>query len=335
MSAGFLLANNPCSLDGTVGSAAVVGSGAYTIACLVFPNTGNNNMNMVSGRASGSIVRDLFEAGLHLFGPNDFSSGDATTLAQGNWYVAAQTKAAGANTYRHHLWLYDAGGAGVMAHGVSSGSLNQGDGAALDTIRIGNGNVGSNGLVAVVALWASVLTDGQLDTLRSGSLTAWSALAPNELITFENWNGATGWSTRIGTSAQSAINGTVTVGTNPPDFSFDLAATVDLTPVVMTITPVGLTPVAGMVTVNLTPVVMSLTAVPVTPVVGMVTVNLTPVIMVMTPGMVTPVNSDTGVDIGVCLGEPELAWHLDQPELAWSLGQPHLSWALGFVEVDC
>lgn len=335
MSAGFLIANNPCSLDGTAGSAAAVGSGAYTIACLVFPNTGNNNMNMVTGRAAGSPVRDLFEASLHLFGASDFSSGDATTLAQGSWYVAAQTKAAGSATYRHHLWLYDAGGAGVMAHGVSTGSANQPDGAALDLIRVGNGSVNSNGLVAVVALWPSVLTDGQLNTLRSGSLTAWSALAPAELVTFENWNGATGWSTRLGTSAQSAINGTVTVGANPPGFSFDLAASVDLTPVVMTMTAVGLTPTPGVVTVNLAPATMIFTAVPVTPAVGMVTAGLTPVIMVMTPGSVAPLNIDTGTDVGVCLSEPELAWTLGIPTLAWTLGQPRLSWALGSVEVDC
>lgn len=221
-------------------------------------------MSTVNGRAAGVTVRALFESGLHLFGPNDFSTGDATTLVQGNWYVAAQSKVGGANPYNHHLWLYDPSGAGIMAHGVSTGSANQGDGAALDQLRIGSALVGSNQDIAVVALWDSALSNVQLNTLRSGALSAWAALAPKELITYENWNGATGWSTRIGTSAQTAINGIVGAGANPPSFDFALGANVDLTPASFTFSavPVDAQPISN---VTLTPASFTFSAPPVTP----------------------------------------------------------------------
>lgn len=265
MSANFLLANNPCWIDASPGSVAAMGSGAYTIAILCRPTTGNNDFGIFTGMAAGSRIRTLLEASLHLFGENDFSSGDATTLVQGNWYVAAQSKPSGPAPFTHHLWLYDPSGAGVMTHAVSTGDPgNHGDGPALDNLRVGNTGVAGNGFVAVVALWHSELTPVQLNTLRSPNLTAWANLAPDELITFENWNGATGWNTRLGTSAQTAVNGTVGVGTEPPDFDFDLIASIDLVPASFTFTANPVTPLVP-ATVNLSPASFALSANPVTP----------------------------------------------------------------------
>jgi hypothetical protein len=215
--------------------------------------------------------------------------------------VAAQTKATGAAMFNHHLWLYDPSGAGVMAHGVSSGSANQPDGAALNQLRIGNGPVVSNGEVAVVALWDSVLTPVQLDTLKSGSLLAWAALAPKELITFENWNGATGWSTRLGSSAQTAINGTVGVGANPPSFNFNLTASVDLNPASFAFSGVPVTAVPGVITVNLVAGVFQFSGVPVAPVPGAVSVVLTPAGFVFSAvPVVAQIPGTGGVDVEWC-----------------------------------
>lgn len=319
MSANFLLANNPCWIDGTAGTAGAVGSGAYTLVALVQPTIGNNNTGMIGGRAAGSDVRALFEASLHLFGTNDFSTGDATTLAQGNWYVAAQTKLAGLNMYRHHLWLYDPSGAGVMAHGTSTGSANQPDGAAITSIRVGNAVVPGNCNIAAVALWDTVLADASLNTLRSSSLLAWAALLPDELITFENWNGATGWSTRLGTSAQTAVNGTVGVGANPPDFNFNLVASVDLTPASFAFSAVAVDPDPGVITVDLVPASFQFTGVPVAPVPGAVAVNLTPASFTFSAVPVTPqVPGTGGVDVEWCaslapnwLAELEDNWRAD------------------------
>lgn len=260
MSANF---NNAADawLTGTAGAAGPVGTGAYTIAFLYRPAASNDGLTYLT--AAGVEVRAVLQDTFHLFGSGDFSSGDATTTTA-TWWVGAQTKPAGAAPYRHHAWLYDSTGAGVMAHGVSSGSANHGDGAAIDALRIGWYLHRGNGDIAVMAYWTSELSDAQLNTLRSGSLLAWAALAPQELITFENWNGATGWSTRLGSSALSSITGTVGVGANPPGFDFNLVASVDLTPASFAFSAVPVTPLIP-ITVNLVPGVFNFSAVAVTP----------------------------------------------------------------------
>jgi hypothetical protein len=111
-----------------------------------------------------------------------------------------------------------------MIHGVSSGSGTHGDGSALDTIRIGHAGNRGNGPFSVVGLWTSELSDGNLDTLKSNQISAWAALSPAELITFENWNGTTGWNTQIGTSSLSSITGTVSVGADAPSFNFTMSS---------------------------------------------------------------------------------------------------------------
>lgn len=203
----------------TAGSAGAVGTGAYTMAVLVRPTTGNNNCGMVQGRTASAAVRSLFEDGLKIFGDNDFSAGYGS-LTQGNWYVVAQTKPAGSALYRHHVWAYASDGSGTMSHGVTTGT--HGDGSAITQTRIGQAVDRGNGLIAVVGLWTSELSDANLDTLKSANLSAWSALSPAELISLENWNGSTGCTAVVGTSTQSSITGTVGVGANPTSFNFSL-----------------------------------------------------------------------------------------------------------------
>lgn len=222
MSGDFNIAAD-ASINMTAGSAGAVGSGAYTLAVLFRPTTGNNNSGIMWCDAAGAHQRSFFEDSLALFGLNDFSSGFGT-LTQGNWYVAAQSKAAGSNLYRMHLWPYASDGSGTMTHGTESGGANQGDGSTIDAIRIGIAEDRGNSLIAVVGLWTSVLSDGSLDTLKSANLTAWSALAPAELISLENWNGSTGCTAVVGTSSQSSITGTVGTGANPPSFNFSLSS---------------------------------------------------------------------------------------------------------------
>lgn len=212
----------------TAGSASAVGSGGYTIAVLCQPAAGNNNASFAGAYASGTAGRAFFEDTNKIYGANDFSSGFGT-LTQGSWYVLAQTKAAGSNTYRHHIWTYDATGAGLFSHGVSTGSSAQGDGSATTELRIGAAVTKGNGLIAVVGLWTRPLSDAELDSMRSGSLTAWRDVTggqPAELVSLENWNGATGSTAVIGTSTQSSITGTVATGANPPSFNFALTGTV-------------------------------------------------------------------------------------------------------------
>src|SRR6185295_15550533 len=220
-------------------------TGAYTIATLYRSAAGNNGLTSL--RAAGVEVRSLVQDVFHLFGTGDFSTGDAATTSA-TWWVGAQTKSAGLAPYRHHAWLYDPSGAGAMTHAVSTGSANHGDGAAIDELRIGWASNRGNGDIAVMAYWDTALPDVSLDLLRSGSLLAWASLAPDELITFENWNGATGWSTRLGTSALASITGTVGIGANPPSFDFNLAVTTELIPASFTFSAPAVTPIIPSIT---------------------------------------------------------------------------------------
>lgn len=214
------------SINMTAGSAGAVGTGAYTLVALFRPTTGNNNSGIMWCDASGSHQRSFFEDALNLFGFNDFSSGFGS-LTQGNWYLVAQSKPAGSNLYRFHIWPYASDGSGTMSHGTESGGANQGDGSTIDAIRIGIAEDRGNSLIAAVGLWTRVLSDAELDSMKSGSLSAWTNVsggAPAELISLENWNGSTGATAVVGTSTLSGITGSVAAGANPPGFSFALTA---------------------------------------------------------------------------------------------------------------
>lgn len=234
MSGSFDVAAATAYISMSAGSATAVTTGAYTIATLVLPAAGNNNAGMAAAYVSGTVSRELFEDTNALFGEGDFSSG-VGTLTQGNWYLCAQTKTAGSATYRHHIWAYASDGSGTMSHGVASGAGNHGDGGSIATeLRIGSNDVKGNGLIAVVGYWSRALSDAELDSMKSGSLTAWrdvSGGAPAELISLQNWNGSTGCTSVIGTATQSSITGTVSTGANPPSFDFTLStAAVPISP---------------------------------------------------------------------------------------------------------
>jgi hypothetical protein len=215
------------------GGAAAVNSGGFTIMSL-FRNDNSPSagpMGPFSSFASTTVGR-LLLSDYPLFGLNDFSAGFGP-IATGTWYVGGMSKptanahppAGGDPTgiYRYHLWPYDSSGAGTMAHGVTTGSQHD-DGAVATTFRIGDDGVGdkSKGALSVVGLWTSVLSDANIDTLKSGFLTAWSALSPQALITMDQWNGATGCNDVVGTCAQTALTGTIGATADAPSFNFAL-----------------------------------------------------------------------------------------------------------------
>jgi len=217
-------------LSFTAGTASAVTQGAYTVAVLAQPAVGNNNGGFAGAFVSSTQVRALFEDTNKIYGNNDFSSG-FSTLTQGTWYLIAQSKAAGSNTYRHHVWAYAADGSGTMSHGVSTGSGNQGDNASAATeLRIGFNVIKGNGPIAIMCWWTRVLSDAELDSMKSNLLTTWrdvSGGAPKELIhgkDFDGTNGST-MTVAIGTSSFSSKTGTTAAGANPPSFDFSLGGT--------------------------------------------------------------------------------------------------------------
>lgn len=208
----------------TVGSAGAAGTGAFTIAALVQVASGNNNAGFVGLYASSTDTRAIFVDSLHLYGVDDFSDGFGT-LSHDTWYLVAITKPSGSNPWRMHLWPYASDGSGTMSHGTSTGAGNHGDGSTITDIRLGANEVASNGLIACAAIWTRVLSDAELDSMKSSQLSTWRDVSggqPVELISLENWNGTSGASIPIGTSTYSSTTGTVSSGSNPPSFSFSL-----------------------------------------------------------------------------------------------------------------
>lgn len=213
----------PPYISMTAGGAGAVGTGDYTMVALVQPA---GNCGVMSAYASTTLTREILIDSGAVFGLGDFSSG-WPTVTPGNWYVMGQSKAAGSNTYRHHLWQYASDGSGTMSHGVSTGSGTHGDGSTITELRVGSNDNRANGLIAVVAYWDRVLSDAELDSLKSPNLSAWTAVsggAPKALISLQNWNGTTGAADVVGTSTFSGVTGTVNVGADPPSFNYSLAA---------------------------------------------------------------------------------------------------------------
>ena len=212
----------------SAGATGPAGTGAHTLVCLVKTPVGTVQGGFASLMAGATRTRDLIVDATHLFGVNDFSSGFGTLIAD-TWYVAAISKPAGSAHYRCHLWTYTNPASGSMSHGEAVGAANQGDGSTIDSVRLGDGDNVGNGLVAAIGVWTTVLSDANLDTLVSNSLVSWAALSPQALFTLNNWNGTTGAKDVVGTSTQSSVTGTVSVGGEPPGFTFDLATPVGQT----------------------------------------------------------------------------------------------------------
>lgn len=211
-------------LNFTIGAATALGNGDYTLAALVKPAAGNNNCGFMQLRNGSSGVRSFLEDSLHIYGENEF--GGFGTLTQGNWYLCI-VKALSAATYSYSLWPYAADGSGTMSHGNSVFSASAG--SACDNMRLGWGINRGNGDFAVIGLWNRKTSDAEDDSLKSNLLSTWAALAPVELISFENWDGTVGSEdVLLGSSGCSSVQGACGAATNPPSFDFALITVTDL-----------------------------------------------------------------------------------------------------------
>jgi len=146
------------------------------------------------------------------------------------YLLTAQTKDDGPAHLQMSYWQYQQDGSGTMFHGEAAGAANHTYANPIDEIRIGWAANRGNGDIAAVGLWTRQLAPEELDTLKTNLLSAWAALAPDELISFENWDGTTGWATLIGSSVMDPdlTEGSVTVGSNPTGFDFEISTETDL-----------------------------------------------------------------------------------------------------------
>jgi len=235
MSFSFLGTGSAQYIALSAGGCGAMGTGAFTMAVLwqtINDDGSFQDRAAVSLLASSTTVRAILDVDRVLYGFNDFTSGYGS-LPTKTWYVAALSKPAGSAHYRDHLWAYSSSGTGTMSHGEATGAANQPDGSAATQIWIGddNGSIHQNGLIAVVGLWTSELTDTELDTLRSPNLSDWAALSPQALITGNNWNGSTGATDVAGTSTQQSVVGTISAGAEPPSFNYTLTPPTSAIPV--------------------------------------------------------------------------------------------------------
>lgn len=213
-------------IDYTAGDFA--GDGAFTLAVLFNPTY--QTSATVECWHSGTLQNSLLLYNGNLFGTGDSSGGvgdyGSSFPAGPGWCVWAITKPAGAAHYRIHTWTYASDGSGSMSHGEAASAADHSDFAQADLIRLGDWNegaIGGSGYLAVTSMWDRALSDVELDTLVSTSLSDWAALSPDFSVELSAWDGTTGDVVFAGTSTQVGKTGTVNGGDNPPGFDFSIA----------------------------------------------------------------------------------------------------------------
>lgn len=168
----------------------------------------------------GSIYIDGPTSQLSIYNVADgtFPSCSITVSNTEGWVIVGVSKAAGSATPRGHKWV---AATGTSSHAnMTSTQADWSTPGASGSFGLSDFGAGEyfDGEVAAVAVFPTVLTDSQFESLQAG-LGAWLAYAPSLLVvpdqaavtqTVRDW---------AGTSHQSARTGT-TVGTNSPPLSY-------------------------------------------------------------------------------------------------------------------
>jgi hypothetical protein len=215
-------------IDCAIGANAPVGTGSYTMIWLykitLFAGVGG----LGSLLQTGSRVRTALVTGNKLFGTGDFSSGfPASALPEDTWIFVAQSKTTGAAHYTWAYGLYPIVDPNTdIIFGEAAGSANHGDPGAGDAVSIGLSDVGGSRTLALQAFFAPQLTQAQIKTAFSQSLSSIMALGPTGCWPLNQANITDPVLDVTGHGAdQTAISGT-TVAANPPGYNFSLANTV-------------------------------------------------------------------------------------------------------------
>jgi hypothetical protein len=218
VSRNFDLATGPNYSINSVGSCGAVGNGAYTIIALFNVNAGNNNCGLISFRSAG-INAELFIDTNQIFGANDFNGGQ-TGVTVSTWWWAAIRKAAGTNVYRYSLRQYNTGS---TTH-QNSVATHADSGVSNTSIRLGDSDDRSNGLVAVWAAWTSNLSDGQVAGMFTTAAADVAAQSPQGLWLGNQASSSDPINDSAGSANQTSVNGSIGVGTDPPSYSYSLGA---------------------------------------------------------------------------------------------------------------
>lgn len=218
----------------SAGTLGAVGTGSYTIVSLHRPSsTAAGVVSLWSGSITGTMERELIgdtsSSVTHWFGASDFTGGfgDATHYAINTWYLVGESKAAGSNYYRWHVWPYAADGSGTKDHGDNTTGATHPDGAAIAAVRLGDGDNRGAGEIALVAIWKRVLSDADFNALCGNTASAFINLgtgAPDALWLCNVSNPASIVdATGNGANATSVVGSGITGnGTDPPSFNYSL-----------------------------------------------------------------------------------------------------------------
>ena len=202
----------------------------------------------------------------------------ANLITAGDYQIIGYSKpSAGSAQCRGHYYNYTAGPPWTHFNGTTAGG---GPSGAIDNLRMGLvfGGDRLSARKTVAAVWLTGLSDADFETLPT-TLAAWMALAPAECWPMNQANASDPILSITGGGAdQISVTGTApTVSAEePPGWSYELTASVDLTPAVLTLTAVELEADPGLVTVDLTPAILTLAAPAFDAVPGVVSVTLTP-----------------------------------------------------------
>ena len=219
--------------------AAPPDQGPFTIAVLAKASSVAGFTGwMARGSKAGTAVWGFLtsnNAGPKLFAENDFGNGVSGLSTSWRWYV--MSKAAGSNLPRIHVWDLS----GAWSH--TDNSANVGDGTGpIDAIYVGGNGSGSNGWrgsIAVVATWASALSDGAIESACTLAASATYSATPAWMIRLNQASTATSVTDDMGGGGnQSAITGTSVDADDPPGYSYALSNNVDGT-VAQTVTGAG------------------------------------------------------------------------------------------------
>jgi hypothetical protein len=178
----------------------------------------SDGTNLMRARtaASGTMWQALVFSGQMFFIVGGNFRGGAS-VSTNTWYLYFATKANGSAVAREHLCDMSTD---VWTHADLGSAMPDAAGAVDSVIFSDPGTDRLDGFIAASAVWDSVLTDLQIEGLRSG-LSAWVSTSPQALWRFNDTpvNDLT-----AGGANQTAITGTtVDTGVEPPSFSYSLA----------------------------------------------------------------------------------------------------------------
>jgi hypothetical protein len=202
--------------------------GPITIAVLAHPSTATFTAWSVQGRNGTSGVWSILVDSGKLFCEGDFGTGGPSHGTGWCWYVL--TKAAGSVIPRWHM--HDLTAATAWVH--QNDTANVGDGSGPIT-NIMVGSTGSaaqtwRGRIAIVAAWASELSDLQVEAACTLVAADTKAALPNWMVRLNQASTATSVLDDTGGGGdQSALSGTAVDGDDPPGYNYSIVTTTPFT----------------------------------------------------------------------------------------------------------